>query len=347
MSDTASTQLESIRAMMASGHRSVRMERHTLLLWGIAAAFLILVVDAIFTRERFPEVWARALSANAFIAAVLTAAGIWDFRLTRRARQRRDETLSFVQLQVTKVWWLLLGLVVLINLGMNFFGGGYLFYGVVLALVGLALYIHGLFSQQMLAWVGLLTMAMGMASVALYLPFALMEWLATFAFGLGFPFLGFALNAMPSEATVGRRAAVLAGWLAIVLVPTAVVYQWDRHTAAPNVAAVALNSFMQEGGADTGQHVVELPAGTSIPVRLRITGDVLKGPEEVTVPITLASPVELVIQDGIPEGRYRVGAGDWRHRMYNVSVFARDFKTTLTRKDGPQIHVDVDLKTNN
>lgn len=346
MSDTTSTQLEAIHAMMASGHRSVRMERHTLILWGVAAAFLILVVDEIFTPERFPEVWVRALTANAFIAAVLTATGIWDFRLTRRARQRRDETLSFVQLQVTKVWWLLLGLVVLINLGMNFFGGGYLFYGIVLALIGLALYIHGLFSQQMLTWIGLLTMGMGLASVALYLPFALMEWLAIFAFGLGFPFLGFVLNAMPAQATVGRRTTILVGWLALVLVPTAVVYQWDRHTAAPDISAVALNSFMQQGGADTGQHVVRLPAGTSIPVRLHITGDVLEGSEMVTVPIILAQPVELVIQDGVPEGRYRAGAGEWRHRMYNVSVFARDFKTTLTRKDGPQIHVHVNLKTN-
>ena len=67
MSDTTSTQLEAIHAMMASGHRSVRMERHTLLIWGVAAAFLILVVDEIFTPERFPEVWARALASRRYL----------------------------------------------------------------------------------------------------------------------------------------------------------------------------------------------------------------------------------------------------------------------------------------
>ena len=46
-------------------------------------------------------------------------------------------------MQLTKVWWLLVGLIVVISIGMNLFGGGYLFYGIVLALMGLAFYIHG------------------------------------------------------------------------------------------------------------------------------------------------------------------------------------------------------------
>jgi len=347
MSTTASTQLEAIHAMMASGHRSIRMERHTLILWGLAAAFLILVVDAIFTHERFPEVWQRALAANSFIAVVLTAVGVWDFRLTRRARQRRDETLSFVQLQVTKVWWLLLGLIVLINLGMNFFGGGYLFYGIVLALVGLALYIHGLFSQQMLTWIGLLSMGMGLASVALFLPFALMEWLAVFAFGLGFPFLGFVLNSAPAQATTGRRVLILCTWLALVLLPTAVVYQWDKRTAAPDIQAIDLSAYMQQGGDDTGLHVVRLPAGTSIPINIHISGDVVESPKTTTLPVTLSTPLEVVLQDGKPEGRYRIGEGEWQHRMKNLSVFARDPGFTFTRKDGPQLSVNVGVKTRN
>ncbi len=115
----ATEQLNAIHAMMESGHRSVRLERHTLVLWGLAAAFLILVVRLIFTPERFPETLQRVLASNLFIAALLTAVGVIDLRLTRRARRQRDETLSFVQVQLTKIWWLLVGLIVLINLGMN------------------------------------------------------------------------------------------------------------------------------------------------------------------------------------------------------------------------------------
>ena len=41
-------QLRAIQAMLASGHASVRLERHTFLLWGWVAGGLILLVPHIF-----------------------------------------------------------------------------------------------------------------------------------------------------------------------------------------------------------------------------------------------------------------------------------------------------------
>ena len=184
MNADAKSQLQDIHAMLASGHRSIQLERHTLILWGLAAAFLILTVPLLFAPEYFEFRWQRAVTQNLFTSAVLIAIGILDFKLTRRVRAQRNESLSFVQRQLTKVWWMLVGLIMIINLGMNFFGGGYIFFAVALLIAGLALYIQGLFSQQMLCWVGVLMMVVGLASVALKLPHPELKWLAASRFAI-------------------------------------------------------------------------------------------------------------------------------------------------------------------
>jgi hypothetical protein len=346
MSDTASTQLEAIHAMMASGHRSVRVEPHTLLLWGLAAAFLILVVDQIFTPGRFPEVWARSLAANSLIATVLIAIGILDFRLTRRARRKRDESLSFVQLQVIKIWWLLVGLIVVINIGMNFFGGGYMFYGIVLAIMGLAFYINGLFSQAMLSWIGALLIVLGLASVALVLPFALTKWLAAAAFGLGFPLLAMILPRTES-ATPTRRVLFALAWLAVVLAPGAAVYAWERTTAMPHVPVLSLADFRSGAGAEGDLQIVRLPAGTKIPVRVELSGDVLQTDKTAVLPMSLAVPIEIAVRDEKPDGRFRVGEDKWKHRLYNLHVRASDLSSSLTRDAGPMVQIKVSVSVKN
>jgi len=184
-SNQASEQILAIHEMMSSGHRSVFMERHTLILWGLAAAVLILFIGSVITPEGFPETWMRAMVSTSIIGFVLALVGYFDFRLVRRAREERDESISFVQLQITKVWWLLISLTVLINLAMHFFGGGYLFYSLLLILMGLALYFHGLFSKQMLSYAGIMMIVLGLASIALHLPFTMIEWITVFCFGLG------------------------------------------------------------------------------------------------------------------------------------------------------------------
>jgi len=347
MSTTANTQLEAIHAMMASGHRSVRIERHTLLLWGLAAAFLILAVEVIFSKQRFPEIWLRSLSANAFIAVVLTAVAIWDYRLTHRARRQRDETLSFVQQQLMKVWWLLVGLIVLINLGMNFFGGGYMFYGVLLTVMGVAFYVHGLFSQQMLAWIGVLLIGLGLASVAVKLPFALMEWLAFFVFGLGLPFLALLLPRTENHATHQRRLLAALAWLTLVLVPTGVVYEWSKRVARPDVPATELAVFQRQPQTVRGLQVVRLPAGTLVPVQIEITGDVLEGAGTALLPMRLARPVELVLRDGELDGRFRVGDDEWKQRLYNLRVRMTDLSALLRSSDGPQVTLKANFGTEN
>jgi hypothetical protein len=341
----ASDQLNAIHAMMESGHRSVRLERHTLVLWGLAAAFLILVVRLIFTPERFPETLQRVLASNLFIAALLTAVGVIDFRLTRRARRQRDETLSFVQVQLTKIWWLLVGLIVLINLGMNFFGGGYMFYGVVFALMGIAFYVHGLFSQQMLAWIGILLIGLGLGSVALNLPFVAMEWLAVFVFGLGFPLLALVLQRMPGDAGPVRRLGTTCGWLLLVLAPTGAAYHFSHESVPPEVPAVSLADYRH--AVSDGPQIVRLPAGTLVPFEIEVSGDILDGVATAVLPVRLSQNLDLSVNNGRPDGLFRVDAEHWKKALYNYRVRDLKLQTTLAPERGPEVSVKLNISTHN
>ena len=51
ISVSTSTQLDAIYSMMEDGQHSVKMERHSLLIWGITAAGLILITDLLFNKE--------------------------------------------------------------------------------------------------------------------------------------------------------------------------------------------------------------------------------------------------------------------------------------------------------
>jgi hypothetical protein len=345
---SAQSQLEDIHSMLASGHHSIQLERHTLILWGVAAAFLILAVPAIFAPEYFDLRWHRAVAQNIFMSVLLITVGVVDYKLTRRIRAQRNESLSFVQRQLTKVWWLLVGLIVVINLGMNFFGGGYIFFAVALVIAGLALYIQGLFSQQMLCWVGGMMMVVGLASVALKIPHPEMKWLAASVFGLGLPAVAWLIHRPRSQWTLPRRLIVSTLWLTMVIAPASVAYQLTKNTEAPNLPVVSLQQYMEASSSDgVKRQVVRLPAGTAIPINVDINGDILDGTTSGTLVMTLSQDLQLVIEDNKPNARFRVGDGLWKHRRYNYRL--REFKNemTVTKEHGPQINLQMQISTNN
>ena len=348
MSVDAKNQLDDIHSMLSSGHRSIRMERHTLLVWGIVAAFLILAVPVLFAHEYFDFKWLRAVTQNLFISVVLFAAGVLDFKLTRRIRAQRNESVSFVQRQLTKVWWLLVALVVVINIGMNFFGGGYIFLPVVLMIAGLAFYIHGLFSQQMLCWVGGMMMAVGLASIVLNVPHPEMKWLAASVFGLGLPVVAWLIHSPNTQWTLPRRLLMSALWLGIVIAPASVAHQLIRKVAVPELTTVSLQQYMDSSSIDTSkQQVVRLPAGTVVPINIDISGDVLDGTTNGTLVMTLSKDLELIIQDNKPQDRFRVGGEVWKNLRYNYRI--RDLKreVTVSKEHGPQVNLQMRISTGN
>lgn len=348
MSVNAKNQLEDIHSMLASGHRSFLMERHTLILWGLAGALLILIVPVLFAPEHFDLRWHRMVLQNLFIASVLVVTGVLDFKLTRRVRAQRNESLSFVQRQLSKVWWLLVGLVVVINIGMNFFGGGYIFFAVMLMITGLALYIQGLFSQQMLCWVGVMMMVVGLFSVALKIPHPVMQWLAASVLGLGLPAVAWMIHRPCSQWSMSRRLTVSLLWLAIVITPATVAYQLSITTGAPDLPTVSLQQYMKSSSSGEAEpQVVYLPAGTVIPVSIDIGGDILEGHSTGTLDMILSRDLELIIEDDKPAARFRVDGGVWKHRLYNYRMQRTKSDVTVTREHGPRVSVQMQISTSN
>jgi hypothetical protein len=321
------------------------MERHTLCLWGVAAALLIVTVKLIFTPERFPVVWQRAVAVNVLAGLALAAVGYWDYRLTLRTRARRDETLSFAQVQLRKVWWLIVGLIVALNFGMYFFGGGYMFYSILLALVGLGFCVYGLFSEQMHAWVGALMLGFGIGGAALKLSFPVMEWLAIFVLGVGLPALALILEWRHDA--IARRVLLLVTWAALVLAPTAAVTTVERSRIGPELPVVSLTDY--QASADAAQApalLVRLPVGTVIPLRMEIEGDVLASGGPVTVPVTLTQNLDVRLRGGALDGYYRVDGGAWRRPRYDFHIRRFDMAASLTRERGPEGSLTVQLTAN-
>ncbi len=339
MNTSATAQLEAIHSMMASGHRSVRLERHTLLLWGVASALLIIVTDMIFHLEQFKERWVFHFVVTAFISTVLLTVGIIDYRLTRRARAHRGETLSFVQKQVTKVWWLLIGLIVLLELGMNFFGGGFMFYGLVLALMGLAFYVQGLFSQQMLSWIGVLLIVLGLGSIAIQLPFLAQKWLAASTLGLGLPLLALVLDCPAVHGTPVRRALFSVAWLCLMALPTAAAYHFTASSGTQDLKEISLTEFLAAPG-DTFGLAVRLPAGSAVPVLWNFSGGVLSGKNPV-MNLNLDQDVVVALDgNGKPSGVFKPADGRWRKVQGGISFLVDDIKADLDPHNGPRITID-------
>ncbi len=111
MPQLAIQQLDSIHSMLSAGHRNLRVEQHSLVLWGTICGGLILASNRILTAEQFPVVEQRAIAWLILLALTVSGVSLLDWHLTRRAKQARDEAWSFIHRQVLKVWWLLLPLV--------------------------------------------------------------------------------------------------------------------------------------------------------------------------------------------------------------------------------------------
>jgi hypothetical protein len=184
-------QLNAIHAMLRSGHRGIRLELHSFVLWGVTGAILLLVAPWLASEARFPVVWQRASVELVLIAVVIALVVALDVGITRRLRRRRDETLPFIQRQIGKVWLMLMGLGVMVTFGMHFHGGGAMVYVFWLLLLGIGLFTHGLFSEQILGWSGGVVILLGVGALALRFPTEGTHWLAIVVFGVGLPALGF------------------------------------------------------------------------------------------------------------------------------------------------------------
>jgi hypothetical protein len=329
--------------MLSAGHRCIRMPRHSLILWGITGGILCLATEHVITQARFPVHWQRAVAQLLFLGIVLSGVAIVDFYYTRYRIRTRDESLPFAHAQITKVLWLLTGMGVLFTFSTAFFGGGYMVFVIWLVLFGLGIYIHGLFSEQILEWAGVMMILLGVGALALPAPYVAMQWLAASVFGLGMPLLSTMLDRGQAR-SAWTRAFQSALWLAVVLTPAFLAYHWWKSQEPPVAPRMTLESFLRQPET-RATAIVTLPAGTNIPLKIRIGGGVVQD-NDMTLPLTLTRPMDVVLIDGKLNGRFRVDDGPWKRRAHSMWIHDVELGGTLTPAAGPAVSLNLALTVN-
>jgi hypothetical protein len=341
MPQLATQQLNSIHSMLSAGQRNLRVERHSLILWGVSCGGLILISNHILTAEQFPDLRVRALAWLILLALTLSGVSLLDWHLTRRAKQARDEAWSFIHRQVLKVWWLLMSVGVLMTFATFFYGGGYMIIAAWVVLIGLGLYVHGLFSEELLEWTGALIIAIGIGMLTFRLSYTDSRWVATSTLGLGLPLLATMLDRGRQRAT-GVRLLQSAGWLLCVLVPPLLAQHWVGTDLPPEAPIVTLEEFRKQPAT---QQVVALPAGSIIPVKIEVSGDLFRANNSSVLPLVLNEPVEIMMNNGQPSGDWRFSGESWTRARETHWISIPWLKAELSPQTGPEIRTSLVIET--
>lgn len=327
-------QLESIQSMLVAGHRCVHLEAHTLLLWGLGGGAIVAFTEYVISIERFPDVTQRAAALLLWLAFWLAALAWFDHRLTRHRRAERDETLPFAQAQISRAWWMLLVLGTLGSFAMHFFGGGSMIYAMWIVLLGLGIYLFGLFSRPLTEWIGLATLLLGVAGLAAGIPFGVTHWLAAACFGIGLPLAGLLLHRV-DDGPLPKRAAALALWLILVATPPLLISRLSSTRAPEGTPRLSLASMLATGVPDKSA-VLVVPTGTLVPMRVEMHSPMVSIAEDAALGVTLTTPVEILLENGQPEGRYRMGEGPW-HTVHDGVLFLRISKLEPRIENGKPV----------
>ena len=314
--------MQSIQAMLAAGHRCVELERHSLLLWGLVGGGLCAFTDLVINRDTFPDPTQRAIAILVWLAAWLGGMSWLDHHLTHKARANREETLPFAQAQVTRAWWMLLTLGTLATFAMFFHGGGIMIYALWTVLLGLGIFVFGLFSRPLIEWIGLATILIGAAGLAAGLSFDMARWLAASTFAIGLPAAGW-LAARSDERRPAQRALYVVSWLVVVITP---VLAFARH--APTAAAP---------GPDTA--TLKVPAGSVVPLHFDLDSPLLAIVAGDAMPMRLVRDTELPLANGQPDGRYRFGDGPWHSTREGVLALHIDSIRVEVTSGKPAVRV--------
>ena len=306
---SANAQISAIHAMLDNGHRSVRLERHTLPLWGITFGLLIAFIGRFFHGLYAEARWIGALAEHTTILIVVATVLTVDHRLTRAARRQRDETLSLVQRRLMQIVWLIVGLAVLTSaFAVVKLGGGRHVLGLDVAFAGVALFSVGLFADAWLRWSGVVLLGLG-ALLLLFVPAdATLRWLTACTFAVGIPLIQWLSPwAVSTTRRVGATAVILLAILATGSLATALHYRLGvSGDGLPVVGPGDLASRDLQG-----EVVVALPAGAQVAVDFTLGGDWLHAPADARWQLELAKPLDVVLRDGRVTGRYRLDHGRW------------------------------------
>jgi hypothetical protein len=304
--NTSQHQLQSIHAMLAAGHRCVQIEYHSLLLIGGVGGLVAGLTEYVITSDLFPDATERAFALLAWLGAWLGGMAATDHVLTQRARRQRDETVPFAQSQITRAWWMLLCMGTLGSFAMLFYGGSAMIYALWMVLLGLGIYLFGLFSQPFVEWTGLATVLLGVTGLAAGLPYGVTHWLAASCFAIGVPMTGW-LDVKLARKGPSQCVLALLVWLLMVAGPPLLIGRLN-FTDAPDATATEPGT----SSVKTRETVLRLVAGTQVPLRINLEGPLLEIDPTAGLAMTARRQIEIALKDGQPDGRYRVDNSNWQ-----------------------------------
>ena len=116
--------------------------------------------------------------------------------------------------------------------------------------------------------------------------------------------------------------------LTVVLTPAAVAYQYIQSVQWVNAPVVSLEKYLQQQAA-TGEQIVALPAGTVVPLRIEIEGNVLQADQTLSVPLVLSQPLEVVAVDAKLDGRFRLSDGSRVYRRSSLRITVTEMQASL------------------
>jgi hypothetical protein len=131
----------------------------------------------------------------------------------------------------------------------------------------------------------------------------------------------------------------LVAWILLIVLPPLLFYRYVLITT-PNASVISLTAFQAQRSMPSAQ-IVALPEGTVIPVHIRISGDIFQNTQNLTLPLTLAKPVEIVMQDGKPTRQVRMAGDDWADSNEAGWIRIPSIQAELTPTSGPLFNTDL------
>jgi hypothetical protein len=231
------------------------------------------------------------------------------------------------------------------------FGGVYQIYMVWLALVGLGLFLHGLFSHELVEWAGAGLFLLAILVLVSGLPLAWHRPLLICTAGLGLPLLGEFLHwrVVAQVARTGRLFACVVAVLVASVLPAWLAVQWSQRVDFPDdipVLSPQQPQQLQQRSTPWPRYLaVHVVAGTSIALELDIQGGVLQSAHSAPqLHYTMAQDLDLLLIDGKFSHFVRRAGQEWQNQDGWLRITRLDFEPDLGQGSGLRVRSSAQVE---
>lgn len=202
----------------------------------------------------------------------------------------------------------------------------------------------------MLSWIGVCLILLGLGSIALGMTQLQQEWLAISALGVGFTLLAWWLDYLESKSwgkpNMIKRAILSSVWLLVVIVPVAAASWLKQDNSLDELPIISFDSYQNQIHGNKQRQIVRIPAGTTMPLNIELSGNLLDKTIMNSLKVNLAEAIDVVVSGEETEGIARIVGGMWKsdQRPYRIRKF--QLSSSFDRDKGPEakLTLDIDVK---